>query len=130
VLSLSSACVCATAVPDQPSVTVNSTAATTNSVFSATEAPVVTVDSTAATTISLSWTSAGESNYVLWTRDTSGECPDEDEGYNITASTSYNITGLEEDSNYTIIVLVVNAIEIAISGPVTAVTTEAGERLT
>ena len=99
------------------------------------QAPVVTVDSTAATTISLSWTSAGsvvDSYEVMWERDTSGECPDEDEGSaTITdGSTSYTITGLEEDSSYTITVTVTNAAGSAVSDPVTGMTGEAGEGLT
>ena len=93
------------------------------------------MDSTAATTISLSWTSAGpavESYHVLWERDTSGECPDEDEGSaTITgSSTSYTITGLEEDSSYTITVTATNAAGSAASEPVTGMTGEAGEGLT
>ena len=52
--------------------------------FSPVEAPVLSVvGSTAATTISLSWTSAGsvvDSYEVMWQRDTSGDCPDENHG--------------------------------------------------
>ena len=99
------------------------------------KAPVVTVDSTAATTISLSWTSAGsvvDSYEVMWERDTSGYCSDEDEGSaTITdGSTSYSITGLEEDSSYTITVTATNADGSAVSDPVTGMTGEAGEGLT
>ena len=98
-------------------------------------APVVTVDSTTATTISLSWTSAGsmvDSYEVVWERDTSGECSDEDEGSaTITeGSLSYTITGLEEDSNYTINVTATNAAGSAVSDPATGTTGEAGEGLT
>ena len=96
---------------------------------------MVTVDSTTATTISLSWTSAGsvvDSYEVTWERDTSGECPDEDEGSaTITdGSTSYTITGLEEDSSYIITVNATNAAGSAISVSVTEKTEEAGEGLT
>ena len=99
------------------------------------QAPVVTADSTAATTISLSWTSAGsvvDSYKVMWERDTSGECPDEDvSSATITdGSTSYTITGLEEDSNYTITVNATNAAGSPVSEPVTGMTEEAGEGLT
>ena len=73
-----------------------------------------------------------DSYEVMWERDTSGECPDEDEGSaTITdGSTSYTITGLEEDSSYTITVTATNAAGSAVSEPVTGMTGEAGERLT
>ena len=68
---------------------------------------------------------------MLWQRDTSGECTDEDEG-NTTitdGSTSYNIMGLEEDSSYSITVTASNvAGSSAVSNAVTAMTLEAGER--
>ena len=67
----------------------------------------------------------------MWQRDTSGECPDEDEdSTTITdGSTSYEIMGLEEDSSYTISVTAVNAAgSSAVSETVTAMTEEAGER--
>ena len=89
--------------------------------------PSISVDSTTATTISLSWSvpsgSVVDSYEVMWQRDTSGDCPDEDEGsMSITdGSTSYMITGLEEDSSYSITVIAVGS-----SAPVTAVTGEAG----
>ena len=95
---------------------------------------MVTVNSMSATTISLSWTSAGsvvDSYEVMWERDTSRECPDEDEGRaTITdGSISYTITGLEEDSSYTITVNATNAAGSAVSDPVTGMTREAGDRL-
>ena len=70
---------------------------------------VLQIQSTAPTSISVSWTSADlavVSYEVMWQRDTSGDCPNADEG-NITlagGSTSYslNITELEEDSSYNI----------------------------
>ena len=98
--------------------------------------PSVTVNSTTATTISLSWSvpsgSVVYSYEVVWERDTSGECPDEDEGSaTITdGSTSYTITLLEEDSSYTITVNATNAAGSAVSDPVTGMTGEAGEGLT
>ena len=88
---------------------------------------------TTATTISLSWSvstgSVVDSYEVMWGRDTSGECPDEDEGSaTITdGSTSYTITGLEEDSSYTITVTANNAAENAVSDTVTGMTGEAGK---
>ena len=89
--------------------------------------------STAATSISLSWTSAGsdvDSYEVMWQRDTSGECPDEDEdSISLTdGSTSYDIMGLEEDSSYNITVTASNAAGSS-AVTVTAMTLEAGERL-
>ena len=68
----------------------------------------VTVSPTTAITISYSCNvpsgSVVDSYGVMWKRNTSGECPDEDEGSaTITdGSTSYTITGLEENSRYTI----------------------------
>jgi len=96
-------------------------------------APEVRVNSTTATTISLSWTSAGsvvDSYEVMWERDTSEECPDEDEGSTTITdgSTSYTITGLEEDSNYTITVNATNAADSAVSDTITGMTGEGGER--
>ena len=98
--------------------------------------PSVTVSSTTSTTISLSWSvpsgSVVDTYEVMWERDTSGECPDEDEGSaTITdGSTSYTITLLEEDSSYTITVTATNAVGSAVSDPVTGMTGEAGEGLT
>ena len=65
----------------------------------------------------------------MWQRDTSGECPDEDEdSISLTdGSTSYDIMGLEEDSSYSITVTASNAAGSAVSNTVTAITLEAGE---
>ena len=92
------------------------------------------VDSTTPTTISLSWTTSNgtaDSYEVTWERDTSGECTDVDEGSTTISgsSTSYTISGLEEDSTYTITVTATTALGSAVSVPVTAVTGEAGEGL-
>ena len=89
---------------------------------------------TTATTISLSWTSAGsvvDSYEVMWQRDTSGDCPDVNEdSMSVTdGSTSYMITGLEEDSSYTITVEAMNLIGMAISNTATGTTQEAGMRV-
>ena len=64
----------------------------------------------------------------MWQRDTSGDCPDEDEGsMSITdGSTSYVITGLEEDSSYTITVEAMNSIGMETSNTATGMTQEAG----
>ena len=95
--------------------------------------PSVTVGTTTATSISLSWTSAGsevDSYEVMWQRDTSGECPDEDkDSISLTdGSTSYDIRRLEEDSSYRITVTASNGADYsAVSNTVTAMTLEAGE---
>ena len=68
---------------------------------------------------------------MMWERDTSKECPavDVDSTTTTGGSTSYNISGLEEDSNYTITVTATNAAGSAVSVPVTTMTGEAGEGL-
>ena len=86
------------------------------------------------TTISLSWTAASgtvDSYEVTWERLTTRECPDVDMDSTVitSSSTSYTISGLEEDSIYTITVTATNTAGSAVSVPVTAVTGEAGEGL-
>ena len=93
--------------------------------------PAVTVDTSTATTLSISWTSGGsqvQTYEVMWEGDTSAECPDVNKSSTtITGgSTSYTITGLEEDSNYTINVTATNAAGSAVSVPVSRMTGEAG----
>ena len=68
---------------------------------------------------------------MMWERDTSGECPDEDEGsITITgSSTSHTVVGLEEDSIYTITVTASNAFGSAVSDSVSRVTNEIGRIL-
>ena len=93
---------------------------------------MLTVQSTTNTTISLSWTSAGtvvDSYEVMWERDTSGECSDEDRNSTFLSgsSISHTIAGLEEDSNYTVIVKAVNAIGSEKSNSVFGITGEAGK---
>ena len=90
--------------------------------------PVVTVTSMTTTSITLSGGvpsgSVAESYEVTWQRDTSLECSDEDSGM---ATSVGNITGLEEDSSYSITVRAINdagSSEVT----VTAMTLEAGER--
>ena len=97
------------------------------------EAPVLSGNSTTATSMSISWTSLGsyvESYEVMWQRDTSGECSDENEGsISLTGgSTSYDIVGLEEDSSYNITVTANNgAGGSTVSNTITTMTLEAGE---
>ena len=98
------------------------------------EPPTLSVESTTATSITLSWTSAGsavDSYKVMWQRDTSRDCPDVDEGNTILTggSTSYNITGLEEYSNYTITVMAMKSIDMATSNNITELTLEAGKSM-
>ena len=69
---------------------------------------------------------------MMWQRDTSGECPDEDEGSTtITGgSTSYDIMGLAGISSYSITVIATNiAGSSAVSDAVTAMTGMAGALL-
>ena len=98
--------------------------------------PSVTVVTTTATSISLTWSvpsgSVVSSYEVMWQRDTSVGCSDEDEDSRTintnSISTAYTISGLEEDSLYRITVTAVNSIANIISDTVTAMTEEAGER--
>ena len=97
------------------------------------QSPVLSSGTTTATSIPLFWTSGGSegvSYEVMWQRDTSLECPDDEDGDSATiSSTSYDIMGLEEDSRYSITVTVSNdAGSSAVSNTVTAMTEEAGER--
>ena len=82
-------------------------------------------------TAALSWTSAGsviDSYEVMWQKDTSGECPDEDEG-SITVtdgSTSYVISGLLGTSNYIVTVRATSNAGTALSNELLVTTSEAG----
>ena len=69
-----------------------------------------------------------DSYEVTWERNISGKCLDVDESSaTITdGSTSYTITGLEEDSSYTVTVTAANEAGSVVSVPVTAMTGEAG----
>ena len=87
---------------------------------------------TAATTISLSWSTPNgtDANFVvIWKRNTSEECSDENVGNSTITdgSTSYSIENLEEGSSYTITVTATNAAGSAVSDPVMGVTEEVGE---
>ena len=66
---------------------------------------------------------------MMWQRDTSGECPDEDEdSVTITNgnSTSYTITDLEENSNYSIILRAMDMVGNVQSNTIFATTLDAG----
>ena len=66
---------------------------------------------------------------MMWERDTSVGCSDEDEGSATIITSLYDITGLEEDSSYTITVTAANSAgSSAVSNTVTAMNLEAGER--
>ena len=95
----------------------------------------MSVGASTATSISLSWTSAGSeavSYEVMWETDDIGGCSggsDMDSTTITGGSTSYDIMGLEEDSNYTITVTASNSAGSSeVSNTVTAMTLEAGER--
>ena len=96
--------------------------------------PTANLDSTPATTISLSWSVPSGSvvtEYLIeWTRDTSVGCSDQDTGSTTITATSHTIPGLEEVSSYTITVTASNGVGSSeVSNTVTAMTEEAGERL-
>ena len=66
----------------------------------------------------------------MWQRVMPGDCPDEDEGSTIISdgSTSYDITGLEEGSQYIIIMTASNSAGSSkASNVITEKTMEAGE---
>ena len=97
------------------------------------QAPIVTLESVGAFTASLSWTSAGSeavSYEVMWQRDTSAGCSDEDEGSaTITdGSRSYVINDLFGVSDYSITVSATNAVSTAVSEEEPITTTEAGSQ--
>ena len=64
-----------------------------------------------------------------WQRDTSVGCSDEDQDSTTITDTSYTISGLEEDSRYTITVTASNMGGSVMSDILTEMTPEAGERL-
>ena len=87
---------------------------------------------TAATTITLSWSTPSGTDahfVVIWKKDTSEECSDEDGGNSTVTdgSTSYSIENLEEGSSYTITVTATNAAGSVVSEFVMGVTEEVGE---
>ena len=65
-----------------------------------------------------------------WQRVTTGECDDEDEGSATLVGgsmTSYIVTGVQEDSSYTITVTASNSIGDEVSDPITGETMTAGD---
>ena len=95
----------------------------------------MTADNITSTSISLSWTSAGSegvSYVVTWQTDDVGGCSGGNDTGSTTitdGSTSYDITELEEDSSYMIIVTASNSAGSSVdSNTLTAMTMEAGER--
>ena len=103
-----------------------------NSTLSVPDRPNVVMVTATATIISLSWRvhdgSLG-SYELVWERDSSGKCADEDMGSSTITdgSTDYTIMGLEEDSKYTITVTATNAAGSTVGSPITEMTKEAGE---
>ena len=70
---------------------------------------------------------------MLWQRDTSSDCSDEDEDSAIITdglTTNYTIENLQEDSTYRITVRVTNAVGVSVLSNTHGVKTlEAGKRL-
>ena len=64
---------------------------------------------------------------VQWVRDTAVGCMDEDQDSTTTTNVSYEISGLQENSMYSITVTASNAVGNGqVSSTVTAITEEAG----
>ena len=109
---------------------------TTYMIYTVPDPPEITVDSTTATSIIISGgvpsDSVANSYEVMWQTNDVGECSGSSDMDSITitdGSTSYDITGLEEDSTYSITVTASNSAgSSALSSPVIAMTMEAGER--
>ena len=106
-------------------------------IYTVPDPPEITVDSTTATSIIISGgvpsDSVADSYEVMWQTDDVGGCSGgSDMGSSTTitdGSTSYDITGLEEDSTYSITVTASNSAGSSeVSNSVTAITMEAGER--
>ena len=97
------------------------------------KAPNVTSISITATSISISWMIPNDSvvvkYVVMWEKGASNKCNDVDKNSTTVtnASTSYNITGLEEWSNYTITLTASNSAGNTINNSITVTTNEAGE---
>lgn len=94
-------------------------------------APLVTTFSATDRTIALSWNNSGpqiDSNEVVWERDISGACSDEDRGSTTITdgSATYTIQNLQEDSSYTVVVKATNAAGSVASDAVIANTLTAG----
>ena len=97
-------------------------------IYTVPDTPVITVDSTTATSIIISGgvpsDSVADSYEVMWVRDVTVGCPDEDEG--MTTSVG-EIANLQEDSTYSITVVAFNSAGNSQTS-VIAMTMEAGER--
>ena len=101
-------------------------------IYTVPDLPVITVDSTTATSIIISGgvpsDSVADSYEVMWVRDITVGCSNEDEGMTISVGVSVGeIANLQEDSNYTITVTAFNSAGNSETS-VTAMTMEAGER--
>ena len=104
-------------------------------IYTVSDPPVITVVSTAPTTITISGgvpsDSVADSYEVMWETDDVGGCSGGSDMDSTTINsgsiTSYEITGLEEDSTYSITVTASNSAgSSAVSSPVIAMTMEAG----
>ena len=95
----------------------------------------MTADTTTATTITISWTSAGSegvSYVVMWETDDLGGCSGGSDMNSTTitdGSTSYDITGLEEDSTYSITVIASNIVNSVNSEAINGITQETSESI-
>ena len=105
-----------------------------NVLYAVPSGPVVILNSTTATTITISWSvpsgSVVDSYIIQWVRNTSVGCPDADQGsVNMTdgGSTSYVVSGLEEDSSYTITVTACSVTGKLRGEAITGMTKVAGE---
>ena len=88
--------------------------------------PSITVGSTAATTISLSW--SVPSGSVVGSYEVTWETDGKRSSTTITdGSTSYTITGLEAEANYTITITASNVAGNIVSDPITGTTGRAGK---
>ena len=106
-------------------------------IYTVPDPPVITVDSTTATSIIISGgvpsDSVADSYVVMWVTNDVGGCSGSSDMDSTTMNsgsiTSYEIMGLEEDSNYIITVTASNSAgSSGLGNPVTAMTMEAGER--
>ena len=99
-------------------------------IYTVPDPPVITVDSTTATSITISGgvpsDSVADRYEVMWERDVTVGCSNEDEGI---AASNGEIANLQEDSNYIITVTAFNSAGNS-ETIVTAMTMEAGEKYT
>lgn len=66
---------------------------------------------------------------MVWERNTSRECPTEDMGSTVIAhgSTSYKVTGLQENSHYFIVLVATNTAGSVYNDSISQMTKEASE---